>query len=135
MCIAIYLIVLGLLMSIILSCSLFGFLYRDIESWKVKSLIWMTWYYLWNGIVFTYLIKGVVIFYEELDLIPINVTFENYLGFKSFHADVLYVAAVLLLIASLMSSGSANSALIDSTLTPALVIPLAIACPTVAVLP
>ena len=72
-------------MSVILSCSLFGFLYRDIESWKVKSLIWMTWYYLWSGIVFTYLVKGVVIFYEELDLIPVNVTFDNYLDFKSFH--------------------------------------------------
>ena len=68
MCIAIYLIVLGLLMSIILSCALFGFLYRDIESWKIKSLIWMTWYYLWNGIVFTYIIKGIVIYYEEIEL-------------------------------------------------------------------
>ena len=68
MCISIYLMILGMLMSIILSCSLFGFLYRDIESWKIKSLIWMTWYYLWSGIVFIYLVKGFVIFYEEIDI-------------------------------------------------------------------
>ena len=68
-------------MSIILSFSLFGFLYRDIEGWKVKSLIWMTWYYLWTGIVFVYLIKGVTVFYEEMDIIFVNVQFKNYINF------------------------------------------------------
>ena len=63
--VSVYLLVLGLLMSIILSCSLFGFLYRDIESWKVKSLLWMTWFYLWTGIVFVYLVKGAVLYYED----------------------------------------------------------------------
>ena len=60
---AVYLFVLGILMSIILSCCLFGFLYRDIEQWKVKSLIWMTWYYLWTGIIYIYIIKGIIMFY------------------------------------------------------------------------
>lgn len=100
MCISIYLMILGMLMSIILSCSLFGFLYRDIEAWKVKSLIWMTWYYLWTGIVFIYIIKGTIMFYEELDIITVDVTFANYLGYKSFHPDMLIVAAVLLFISS-----------------------------------
>ena len=66
--IGVYLMILGLLMSIILSCSLFGFLYRDIESWKVKSLMWMTWYYFWTGIIFIYLVKGTVLYFENSNI-------------------------------------------------------------------
>ena len=65
MAVGAYLMILGLLLCVILSCSLFGFLYRDIEAWKVKSLVWMTWYYLWTGIIFIYLIKGTVIYFGE----------------------------------------------------------------------
>ena len=55
-------------MSIILSCSLFGLFYREIESWKVKSLIWMTWYYLSLGLVYIYLIKGSIRFFDETEI-------------------------------------------------------------------
>lgn len=98
--VAVYLMVLGLLMSIILSCSLFGFLYRDIESWKVKSLIWMTWYYLWTGIVFIYFVKGTVIYFDEDLATTLPVKNNDYLHYRSDHIDMLVVAAILMIICS-----------------------------------
>lgn len=94
---AIYVTVIGLLLMIILSCSLFGFIYRDLESWKVKSLIWMTWYYLTTGLIYIYLIKGVIQYYGEenpydIPLIP------DYTKYKSSSHDVLLVSAILMVL-------------------------------------
>ena len=61
---AIYFLVLGILMGIILSCSIFGFFYREIEAWKVKSLMWMTFYYFTCGLAYIYVIKGTIYFFE-----------------------------------------------------------------------
>lgn len=97
---AIYITILGLLMSIILSCSIFGFLYRELETWKVKALIWMTWYYLYTGLVLVYLIKGVVSYYKEEDVLGIHAG--NYVTYKSDDYDGLYVSAVLFSIFSLV---------------------------------
>ena len=90
-------------MSIILSCSLFGFLYRDIESWKVKSLLWMTWYYLWNGIVFVYLVKGTIMYYED-DIIEKGIYPNNdFLYVKSDRTYLIEVAAILMVICSIIN--------------------------------
>ena len=62
---AIYLTVLGMLLTIVLSCSLFGFLYTNLWKYKIKSLAWLTWYYLWSGLVYIYIIKGIIRFYNE----------------------------------------------------------------------
>lgn len=94
---AIYLTVLGLLLSIILSCSLFGFLYNRLESWKIKSLIWMTWYYLFTGLTFIYLIKGVIEFYDDENVIAREQT-SNYVGFHSTNGDILATAAIMLIV-------------------------------------
>lgn len=65
---AIYLTVLGMLLTIVLSCSLFGFLYNNLRQYKIKSLFWLTWYYVWSGLIYIYLIKGVISFYSEDDV-------------------------------------------------------------------
>lgn len=57
--------ILGLFLIIILSCSLFDFLYHNLERWKLRALIWMSWYYFSSGLVFLYLIKGVTTFYHD----------------------------------------------------------------------
>ena len=93
---AIYLTVLGLLLTIILSCSMFGFLYRGLEGWKIKSLVWMTWYYLFTGLTFIYLIKGVIEFYDDENLIVREKT-DNYVRFQSTNADILVTAAIMLI--------------------------------------
>ena len=102
MCVGVYLLVLGILMSIILSCSLFGFLYRDIEIWKVKALMWMTWYYLTSGLIFIYLIKGSVIFFNDNDFFE-EKNFESYNGYKSESFDVLVMSAILLILFSFVN--------------------------------
>ena len=62
---SIYITVLGLLLTIVFSCSVFGFLYNNMRRYKVKSLFWLTWYYVGSGLIYIYLIKGVIIFYNE----------------------------------------------------------------------
>ena len=93
---AIYFTVLGLLLTIILSCSLFGFLYRNLESWKIKSLIWMTWYYLWSGMIYIYIIKGVIHFYNE-DNIYQHEVISDYTAYRSDNCEVLLVSGVLMI--------------------------------------
>lgn len=93
---AIYLTVLGLLLTIILSCSLFGFLYRNLEGWKVKSLVWMTWYYLFTGLTSIYLIKGVIEFFDDENIITREQT-DNYLVFLSANIEILQTAAFMLI--------------------------------------
>ena len=93
---SIYLTVLGLLLSIILSCSLFGFLYNNLESWKLKSLIWMTWLYLWTGTVYIYFIKGVIQFYQE-DNMQEEVVINDIVNYRSPNYRVLEVSALFLI--------------------------------------
>ena len=69
-------------MSLVLSCSVFGALYNDMKSYKFKSLIWLTWYYLSNGITYVYLIKGVFSFFNEGDFFNHNVNID-YSTYKS----------------------------------------------------
>lgn len=96
---AIYVTVIGLLLMIILSCSLFGFLYRNLEPWKLKSLIWMTWYYLTSGLIYVYIIKGVIQFYGEEN--PYDIPFiPDYTKYRSPSSDVLFSSAVMLVLFS-----------------------------------
>ena len=99
---AIYLTVLGLLLTIILSCSLFGFLYRGLEGWKIKSLVWMTWYYLFTGLTFIYLIKGVIEFYDDENIISREQT-NNYLKFVSANPEILLTAGMMLIFFNLIN--------------------------------
>jgi len=92
---AIYIMVIGMLLMIILSCSLFGFLYRDLEPWKVKSLVWMTWYYMTTGLIYIYLIKGVIFFYGEENPYDIPII-PDYTRYRSRTYDVLLAAAILM---------------------------------------
>ena len=94
---SIYLTVLGLLLTIILSCSLFGFLYRGLEKWKIKSLIWMTLYYLFTGLTYIYIIKGVIEFYDDENIITREKT-EDYIQFKSDNQEILQTSAWMLII-------------------------------------
>lgn len=99
---AIYVTVIGLLLMIILSCSLFGFLYRDLEQWKVKSLVWMTFYYLSTGLVYIYIIKGVIQFYGEENPYDIPII-PDYTNYKSRTFDVLLASAILMVLFSAAS--------------------------------
>ena len=99
---AIYVMVIGMLMMIILSCSLFGFLYRDLEPWKVKSLIWMTWYYMTTGIIYVYLIKGVIQFYGEENPYDIP-AIADYTRYRSNSYDVILAACLLMVLFSLVN--------------------------------
>ena len=94
---AIYMTTLGLLLSIILSCSMFGFLYRDLESWKIKSLGWMTWYYLFSGLAYIYVIKGIMEFYED-DNIILTQKINSYVGFRSNTQEILLSSAGMLIL-------------------------------------
>lgn len=96
---AIYLTVLGLLLTIILSCSLFGFLYRGLERWKVKSLLWMTLYYLFSGLTFIYVIKGVIEYYDDENIITREQT-RDYVGFRSQNEEILHASAWMLIVFS-----------------------------------
>lgn len=94
---AIYICVIGLLLMIILSCSLFGFLYRGLEPWKVKALIWMTWYYMSTGIMYMFIMKGVVQFYGEDTPFIVRVI-SDYTNYQSGTFDLLYSSAVLMVL-------------------------------------
>lgn len=97
---SIYMTVLGILLSIILSCTLFGFLYRNIRIWKIKSLIWMTWYYLWSGLVNIYFIKGIVQLYQEEDFYEPAIV-SDYANAKSNNYEVLFITSVFMTLFSL----------------------------------
>lgn len=93
---AIYLTVIGLLLTIILSCSLFGFMYRNLEAWKLRSLIWMTWYYLWSGMIYIYVIKGVIQFYNE-DNVYERPVIDDYTAYKSSSFVILLGSACMMI--------------------------------------
>lgn len=94
---SVYLIVLSVLLTIILSCSLFGFLYRNLEVWKIKSLIWMTWYYLWSGLVYIYFIKGIIHFYRDDDIYEFN-AINDYAQYRSPSFSILQVSSVFMIL-------------------------------------
>lgn len=94
---SIYLTVLGLLLTIILSCSLFGFLYRGLERWKIKSLIWMTFFYLFTGLTFIYVIKGVIEYYDDENIIT-RVKTNDYVWFKSENTEILQTSAWMMVV-------------------------------------
>ena len=50
-------IVLGSILSVIMFCSIIGYLYQGLESWKIKSLVWMSIYYTGYGYSYVELIK------------------------------------------------------------------------------
>jgi len=62
---SVYLFILGMLMCIILACTTLGFVYRNLDPWKLKALIWMTFYYMSTGFCYTFLIRGIIQFYER----------------------------------------------------------------------
>ena len=99
---AIYLTVLGILMTIVLSCSLFGFLYNNLIRWKLNSLLWITWYYLWTGMIYIYLIKGVVQFYNEDDIYEHNV-FLNYFLYKSENYQIIFMSSIFMMVFSFIN--------------------------------
>jgi hypothetical protein len=99
---SIYLTVLGFLLTIILSCSLFGFLYQDLEAWKLKSLIWMTSYYVSSGAIYIYFIKGIIQFYHE-DNTYEPVYIANYSTYTSADYHVLQISAIFLIVFSLIN--------------------------------
>ncbi len=99
---SIYLTLLGILLTIILSCSFFGFMYRNLEKWKIKALIWMTWYYIWSGLIYIYLIKGAIQFYNEDDIFDHNVI-EDYITYKSNTKEIITITSYLFVTFSLSS--------------------------------
>ena len=96
---SIYLMVLGMLLTIILSCSLFGFLYRNLEQWKIRSLIWMTWYYLSSGVVYIYFVKGAIQFYRD-DEAETQIAITDYVHYSNQNCLILYWTAILLIVFS-----------------------------------
>ena len=98
---SVYVTVLGILMSIILACSLFGFIFRQLETWKVKALVWMTFYYLSSGLIYIYLIKGVVHFYGEEDFFFLPSA--NYITYRTDKFEVLATAAIMMIAFSIIS--------------------------------
>lgn len=77
---AIYLTVLGMFMCMILSCSLIGIFQRRIETWKSKSLLWMTFNYLSSGIVYILILKAIIHYYKGdiLNQLPPEISYNNY---------------------------------------------------------
>ncbi len=62
---SISLILLGIMIGLILFFSLIDQLDREIETWKIKSMIWMAWHYFWLGIACFWMIRGVIDFFHE----------------------------------------------------------------------
>ncbi len=92
-------------MFIILCCSVFGFLYRDIESWKVKALVWMTFYYLWIGFVYVNLIKGVIHYFERNmhDQFLGSHIFDHFGKFSSDGYTIIIMVGAAMIICSLIN--------------------------------
>ena len=93
---AIYMTTLGLLLIVILSCSLFGFLYQNLEKWKIKSLTWMTSYYLFTGLTYIYFVKGVVEFFDDENIIT-RQRVDSYIKFKSQDTEILKSAIFMMI--------------------------------------
>ena len=98
---AIYMTTLGLLLSVILSCSLFGFLYQDLEKWKLKSLIWMTTYYLFTGINYVYIVKGLIEFFDDDNVIT-RERIQCYIYYTSNDSEILASAAMMMVVFNLV---------------------------------
>lgn len=86
-----------MLLAIVLSCTMFGFLYDHVRKYILKSLIWLTWYYLWSGLIYIYLIKGIIQFFNEDDIFDHSIT-QDYTSYQSSTYQILLVAAYLMII-------------------------------------
>jgi len=64
-CVSMYLLVLGILLLMIFSCSIFGIFEYYLDKWKIKSLFFITVYYLGSGLSYLYIIKGILYFKHE----------------------------------------------------------------------
>lgn len=62
---AIYLAVLGIFLGMILACSVVGMLQGRVLGWKSRALCWMTWNYLSSGIVYIFVMKSLIHFYND----------------------------------------------------------------------
>jgi hypothetical protein len=93
----IYMTTAGLLLMVILSCTLFGFMYQSLERWKIKALTWMTLYYLFSGITFIYIVKGITDYYHDGDVI-LQARIHSYLDFSSNETEILETAGMMLII-------------------------------------
>jgi len=96
---SIYLTVLGMLLTIVLSCSLFGFLYNNMRKYKIKSLFWLTLYYVWSGLIYIYLIKGIITFYNE-DEIYQHKVIQDYTRYKSNSYHILLIVGYIMALIS-----------------------------------
>lgn len=98
---AIYLFFLGIFLGIILTFAFFRLYYRNVENWKIRALVWMTFYYLSNGIVFIMFIKGCIVYYKE------DVFFENrlesYFHYKSMTNQILIRASFYMTVCSFVN--------------------------------
>ena len=95
---SIYLFFLGIFLGIILSFSFFRLYYRNVENWKIRALVWMTFFYISNGIVFLLFIKGSIVYYKE-DIFFEN-RLESYFHYQSPFNQILIQAAIYLSICS-----------------------------------
>lgn len=96
---AIYLTVLGVFMTLILSCSMIGIFQRRVEAWKVKSLVWLTWNYLSTGFVYIYINKSVIHFYNDdgltgKEVVSQFVSFKNDEGVEQMIKSVSFLILI-----------------------------------------
>lgn len=94
--VSVFICLLGLLLSVILSCALFGFLYSNLPKWKLRSLTWMTFYYLLTGISYIYIIKGVVEYFEDDDYIT-REQIASFVQFEGKKIEFLCSAALMVM--------------------------------------
>lgn len=98
----VYVLVVGFFLLIIFTCSFSGVIYQNLYKWKVRSLAWMSWYYLSTGFMFLALIKGTLQFYR--DEVPggyhPDITYNRY---RDGPAQGLMNAAVLMMALSFIN--------------------------------
>ena len=92
-----FLCVLGMLLTVLVSCALFGFVYRQLPAWKVRSLAWLTLYYLLTGLCYIYIIKGVSEYYSDADFITRG-QIVSYVSYSNQDPEILSSAAVMLIL-------------------------------------
>lgn len=65
------------------------------RKYKIKALAWLTWYYVWSGLIYIYIIKGVISYYNE-DQIYQHKVIEDYTRYKSDSYQILLIVGYLL---------------------------------------
>ena len=99
MAVAIYMAVLGIFLFMILACCLVGFFQRQVESYKLVSLIWLTWNYTTTGFVYAYIIRCIIHFFND-DGLRDKPTVTEFVGFKNTSATSDLEFAMILLFTS-----------------------------------